>query len=104
MPDAPRNPLYWQEHPNPWIRRPYVLLTTLPMFFVAIPVVFGWRILRAWVKGFASCAMDFFEDAWEEMADYVSLWWRGLIYCPRIWWQPVDQQDAYARKIQGKDQ
>lgn len=99
-----KNPLFWHEHPNPWVRRAFVILMTLPLFLVVFPLSFGWVILRNACESISSALTDFFQDLWDDIGAYSVRWWRGLIYCPRIWWQPVDQQATYAKKIQGLDE
>lgn len=97
------NPLFWHEHPNPWVRRPFIVVAVLPLFLVFMPFTFGWLMIRDRVKDFVSAASDFFEDAWDDICGYADVWWRGVRFCPRIWWQPVDQHEAYAKKLQGDD-
>ena len=97
------NPLFWHEHPNPWVRRPFIVLAFLPLFFIFLPLAFGWMMLRARVRDFVHAVVEFFEDAWDDLSENAQTWWRAVRWCPRVWWQPVDRHEAYAKKLQEAD-
>ena len=97
------NPLFWHQHPNPWVRRPFLIVTWVPLFFIFAPLAMGWDLLRHATKDFIYHAKDFFEDTWENVCELADGWWTGIRFAPRIWWQPVDQQAAYAKKLQERE-